>query len=365
MRLQNPFHEGELLVQQRAGETAKGEQNGRIIADSIIEGAFKFIEQQSMVILGSVDHRQNVWASILLGHPGFIKVVDPQTVEFDLKRAFIDKSDCLWRNIDRENRIGMLVIELATRRRLRINGALRSAASEGGSRVKRRSGRIALPVRLIDLIAPDKLQLQVTESYPNCPKYIQRRHLSLNIDANPKQPPFIRGAGGDLTFIRGAGGDLTPFIRGAGGDLTLRSQSGQILTAKQEELIRSADTFFVASFHTSRGVDISHRGGNPGFIRVLNRQTLRIRDYIGNGMFNTLGNLIINPHAGLVFIDFDRSRTLQLIGKANILWNLEDEHKSGTKRYWDFKIEQWFETDLPVTFDCEFLDYSPYNPQTV
>ena len=328
MRLENPFHEGELLVQQRAGETAKGEQNGRIIADSIIEGAFKFIEQQSMVILGSVDHRQNVWASILLGHPGFIRVVDSQTVEFDLKQAFIDKSD-YFLNGAGENRIGMLVIELATRRRLRINGA-------------------------IALIAPDKLQLRVTESYPNCPKYIQRRHLSLDIDANPKQPPFIRGAGGDLTFIRGAGGDLT-----------LKSQSGQILTAKQEELIRSADTFFVASFHTSRGVDISHRGGNPGFIKVLNRQTLRIPDYIGNGMFNTLGNLVINPHAGLVFIDFDRSRTLQLVGKANILWDLEDEHRSETKRYWDFKIEQWFETDLPVTFDCEFLDYSPYNPQTV
>ena len=359
MRIQNPFHEGELLVQQRAGETAKAEQNGKIIADSIIEGAFKFIEQQSMVILGSVDHRQNVWASILLGYPGFIRVVDPQTVEFDLKQAFIDKSDCLWRNIDRENRIGMLVIELATRRRLRINGALRSAASEGGSRVKRHArgahrqrscrqppgcGRIALPVRLIDLIAPDKLRLQVAESYPNCPKYIQRRHLSLDIDANPKQSPFIRGAGGDLT---------------------LRSQSGQILTAKQEELIRSADTFFVASFHTSRGVDISHRGGNPGFIRVSNRTLLRIPDYIGNGMFNTLGNLATNPDAGLVFIDFDRSRTLQLVGKANILWDLEDEHRSETKRYWDFKIEQWFETDLPIKLNCEFLDYSPYNPQTV
>ena len=305
MRIQNPFHEGELLVQQRAGETAKGEQNGRIIADLIIKGAFKFIEQQSMVILGSVDE-QNVWASILLGYPGFIRAVDPQTVEFDLKRAFVNPSDRIWKNIKRENRIGMLIIELASRRRLRINGA-------------------------IAFIAPNKLQLQVTESYPNCPKYIQSRHLSLNIDALRQ---------------------------------SYKSQSGQIITTEQEELIRSADTFFVASFHASRGVDVSHRGGNPGFIGVLNRRILRIPDYIGNGMFNTLGNLAINPHAGLVFIDFDRSRTLQLIGKANILWDLEDEHRSETKRYWDFKIEQWKQTDLPVTFDCEFLDYSPYNPRT-
>ena len=156
-----------------------------------------------------------------------------------------------------------------------------------------------------------------------------------------------------------------PFIRGAGGDLTLKSQSGRTLTAKQEELIRSADTFFVASFHSNRGVDVSHRGGNPGFIRVSNRTLLRIRDYIGNGMFNTLGNLAIDPHAGLIFIDFEHSRTLQLVGKANILWDLEDlEHPSETKRYWDFKIEQWLETDLPIKLNYEFLDYSPYNPRT-
>ena len=306
MRIQNPFHEGELLVQQRAGEIVKGEQNGKIITDSITQGAFEFIEQQQMVILGSVDEEQNVWASILLGHPGFVRVVDSQTVEIDLERAFIDKSDRLWTNIDRENRIGMLTIDLASRRRLRINGA-------------------------IVLITPDKLRVQVLESYPNCPKYIQRRQLSLNTDAKPRQSGKL--------------------------------QSGQILTPEQEELIRSADTFFVASFHSSRGVDVSHRGGNPGFIRVINRQSLRTPDYIGNGMFNTLGNLAINPHAGLVFIDFDRSRTLQLIGRANILWDIEDlEYKSETKHYWDFKIDRWLETDLPVTFDCEFLDYSPYNP---
>ena len=313
MRIQDPFHEGELLVQQEAGERAKGEQNGRIIADSIIKGAFKFIEQQSMVILGSVDDR-NIWASILLGHPGFIRAVDPQTVEFDLKQAFINYSDRLWTNIDRENRIGMLVIELASRRRLRINGAITKTPS-------------------------NKLQLQVLESYPNCPKYIQRRQLSLNASAKPRQSG--------------------------------KSQSGQILTSEQEEFIRSADTFFIASFHATRGVDVSHRGGNPGFIRVStvnrisDRQVLRIPDYIGNGMFNTLGNLATNPRAGLIFIDFQHSRTLQLVGRADILWDVEDpEHPSGTERYWDFKIEQWSETDLPVAINCEFLDYSPYNLST-
>lgn len=306
MRLENPFHEGELLVQQQAGETVKGEQNGRIIADSIIKGAFKFIEQQPMVILGSVDEKQNVWASILLGHPGFIRAVDPQTVELDLKQAFKHSGDRFWTNINHENRIGMLFIELATRRRLRINGAIAQNTS-------------------------DKLSLQVLESYPNCPKYIQRRHLSFKIGQKPKQSQI---------------------------------QSGQILTFQQQAWIELADTFFVASFHSTRGVDISHRGGNPGFIQIIDRQTIRIPDYNGNGMFNTLGNLIINPHAGLIFIDFERSRTLQLSGRANILWDLENHRhpRVGTKRYWDFKIEQCQETDLPILFNCEFIDYSPHNP---
>ena len=306
MRLENPFHEGELLVQQQAGETVKGEQNGRIIADSILQGAFKFILQQPMVILGSVDEKQNVWASILLGHPGFIRAVDPQTVELDLKQAFKHSGDRLWRNINHENRIGMLFIELATRRRLRINGAIAQNT-------------------------PDRISLQVLESYPNCPKYIQRRHLSFKIGHELKQTQM---------------------------------QSGQILTLQQQAWIELADTFFVASFHSIRGVDISHRGGNPGFIQIVDRQTIRIPDYNGNGMFNTLGNLIINPRAGLIFIDFERSRTLQLSGRANILWDLESDRypTGGTKRYWDFKIEQWQETDLPILFNCEFIDYSPHNP---
>ena len=229
-----------------------------------IKGAFKFTLQQPMVILGSVDEKQNVWASILLGHPGFIRAIDPQTVELDLKQAFKYSGDRFWKNIHDENRIGMLFIELATRRRLRINGAIAQNTS-------------------------DKLSLQVLESYPNCPKYIQRRHLSFKLDRDSQQPSQAR--------------------------------SGQILTNQQQRWIELADTFFVASFHSIRGVDISHRGGNPGFIQIIDRQTLRIPDYNGNGMFNTLGNLIINPRAGLIFIDFERSRTLQLSGRATILWD--------------------------------------------
>lgn len=306
MGFENPFHEGELLVQQQAGEVGEAQQNGRIIADTLLKGAFKFIEQQPMVILGSVDAQHNIWASVLFGHPGFIKPVDPQTIEFDLTQAILQPDDPFWVNIHHDTCIGMLVIEFASRRRLRINGTITQKTSE-------------------------QLSLHVLESYPNCPKYIQRRQLNLNLKEVPNQLSEPR--------------------------------SGQSLTSEQQKWIKSADTFFVASAHPTRGVDASHRGGNPGFVQVIDPRTLRIPDYLGNSLFNTLGNLVVNPHAGLIFLDWDRSRTLQLIGRTTIQWNLDDPtYPTGsTHRYWDFKVEQWLET-LLQPLQSEFIDYSPYNP---
>lgn len=305
MRLESPFHEGELLVQQRVGEVSEAQQNGRILADTLHQGAAKLIQQQPMVILGSVDTQHNTWTSMLFGQPGFIKSVDPQTIEFDLTQAILHSSDPFWTNINHDNRIGMLIIELASRRRLRVNGTIARTTS-------------------------DRLCLHVLESYPNCPKYIQRRHLALNPKKVSNQLPEPR--------------------------------FGQSLS-EQQGWIESADTLFVASAHPTRGVDVSHRGGNPGFVRMLDDRTLRIPDYMGNSMFNTLGNLVVNPQAGLVFLDYDRSRTLQLIGRTTIQWNLDDStHPTGgTHRYWDFKVEQWLET-LLQPLEWEFLDYSPYNP---
>ena len=308
MRLESPFHEGELHAQQRVGEEIAAQQNGQIIGDTIVQNAIKFIEQQRMIVLGSVDAGQKVWASVLFGLPGFVKPVDPQAIAFDLTQAMINPHDPFWANIQAENQIGMLAIELASRRRWRINGAIAQKAS-------------------------DRLRLNVVESYPNCPKYIQRRQLVPNFD---------------LTTAKQCS----------------EAQFGQSLTPEQQRGIGSADTLFVASAHPTRGVDASHRGGNPGFVQILNARSLRIPDYAGNSMFNTLGNLVINPLAGLVFIDFDRSRTLQLTGKTTIQWHLDESTDStgGTHRYWDFAIDQWLETDLPHLLHWEFLDYSPHNP---
>jgi len=314
MSIPNPFHHGEQLVQQRLGEVEIAQRNGRIIADKMIPGALEFIEEQPMVVLGSVGNaygnpsgqRQNVWASVLFGSPGFMTTVDQSTVEFDLNQAICNSLDPFWTNIKHNPQIGILVIELATRRRLRINGE-------------------------VTFLSETELQLNVCESYPNCPKYIQRRHIT----RNHKSTSPLKAA-----------------------------RTGLTLSPEQSAFIATADTFFVASAHPIRGVDASHRGGNPGFVRVLDDCTLRIPDYAGNSMFNTLGNFVENPHAGLIFLDFERDVSVQIIGRPEILWELDDptNETNGTRRYWTLLVEQWLELSLPQSFGWELLDYSPYNP---
>jgi predicted pyridoxine 5'-phosphate oxidase superfamily flavin-nucleotide-binding protein len=308
MKIQKPFHEGELQVQERAGVRAEGERNGGVITDSIIKGALRFIEQQSMVVLGSVDPDGNVWASVLAGQAGFMQATTERTITFDLSKTAANEHDPFWKNIEHHPQVGMLIIELATRRRLRVNGRIQ------------RSGE-------------QRLELEVLEAYPNCPKYIQRRHITTNrIGSRVATSPLIQG---------------------------------DALGAAQQAIITKADTLFVASAHPERGVDASHRGGNPGFVRIIDDLTLRIPDYLGNSMFNTLGNLAVNPHAGLVFVDFENGTTLQLTGRAEILWDQEDpqDETGGTKRFWELHIDRWLQIEKAHELEWSFLDYSPYNPQ--
>ncbi len=304
MQLQHPYHEGELFIQKRLGEVEEGRRNGRIISDSILKGALPFLERQPLAVVGSTDAQGNNWASLLVGKPGYLSAPDDRTLEIDLTRTAPDLNDPLWKNIEQNSPIGMLVIDLGTRRRLRINGNI-------ASKTQRR------------------LLLEITESYPNCPKYIQRRHMILGEQVTRSSEP----------------------------------RSGTSLESEHESFIQEADTFFVASSHPERGVDASHRGGNPGFIKVLSDRRIRIPDYVGNRMFNTLGNFIVNPRAGLLFIDFERDRTFQLTGRAEIQWDLDDTGETGgTGRFWDFEVDRWIEADLRIRLSWELLDRSPYSP---
>lgn len=308
MKIEEPFHEGEIEVQERLGLHVEAKQNSGVITDSIVKGAFRFIEQQRMTVLGSIDKDKNVWASVLVGQEGFMQAATERLVTFDLSNTAGNEHDPFWKNIEGNPHVGMLVIELATRRRLRINGRVR------------RNGE-------------QQLELEVLESYPNCPKYIQRRQV--------KEPSADNQA------------------------VTSQVLDGEVLGASQQAIIEKADTLFVASVHPERSVDASHRGGNPGFVHIVDDRTLRIPDYSGNCLFNTLGNFVVNPRAGIVIIDFESGSTLQLTGRAEILWDADDpqDETGGTKRFWQLHIERWIHMDNAHELEWTLQDYSPYNPQ--
>ncbi|GAA1620600.1 pyridoxamine 5'-phosphate oxidase family protein [Nonomuraea maheshkhaliensis] len=176
-------------------------------------------------------------------------------------RALPGAGDPLHGLFESERDLGLLAIEPHTRRRMRVNGR---AVRDG-----------------------DTLVVRTEQVYANCPKYIQTR-----------EPTSAPG---------------TPAVLGHGTTLDLR----------QSDLIAAADTFFIATRAEGYGADVSHRGGNPGFVRVTGPRSLEFPDYPGNTMYMTLGNLELDPAAGLLFPDWERGGTLQLTGRARVEWGSE------------------------------------------
>lgn len=302
------FHAGELQAQRNAGEQDIAQRNSENVVDYIIRGALPFVRQQATLYAGSVDQQGRVWASMLFGAPGFLQPsADTRSLIIDLRQVAMQKRDPLWDNIRHDDRLGLLLLETQSRRRLKINGTARLEA--------------------------DGLHLQIEESVPICPRYIQRRSIGL---ADPGQQPMPEGM-----------------------------LDGEALGDGQLQTIASADTFFLASAHASHGADCSHRGGPPGFVRVLENGVLRIPDYNGNSMFNSFGNFLLDSQAGLLFPDYQRRVMLQMNGTVEMFWDQPDEDgfTAGTGRFWEFTVDRWIETALPQALRTEFVDYSPFLPK--
>ena len=296
------YHAGELGVQVRAGVQEEAQQVERVIKTTMNPVAQEFLGQQPMAFVASVDAEGGVWASVVAGPPGFMVAVDEGTIRIGTAPTM---SDPLHDNLRVNSDVGLLIIEFAKRRRMRVNG--RAELQPDGS-----------------------FDVQAHQVYANCPKYIQARRFEV----------------------------VTP----AGQNASDVSRTDR-LTAKQEQWITQADTFFIASAHPEGTADASHRGGNPGFVTVVDPNTLIWPDYVGNKMFNTLGNIAANPKAGLLFLNFDTGSTLQLTGEANIIWDAAQIAKyKGAERLLSYRIEQVLEIDDKLALRWEFESYSPFNP---
>jgi ferredoxin-NADP reductase/predicted pyridoxine 5'-phosphate oxidase superfamily flavin-nucleotide-binding protein len=277
----SPWHDGEIALQRSAGVAERMADVGRrVIRDYMPDQHRDFFAQLPFVVLGSVDTQGDPWATLRAHEPGFMQSPDPKHLALSLGR---DPGDPAEAGFNDGDAIGLLGIELHTRRRNRMNGTVRRLDESG-------------------------FTIAVHQSYGNCPQYIQLRQFGFTRPANQFQP---------VETI----------------------QHLDRLTERAREMIARADTFFVASYvdlpEGGRQVDVSHRGGKPGFVAVSDTGVLSVPDFAGNLFFNTLGNFSVNPRAGLVFVDFATGDLLQITGVPElVLDGPEIAAFQGAERFW-------------------------------
>lgn len=131
----------------------------------------------------------------------------------------------------------------------------------------------------------------------------------------------------------------------------------------QRAWIESAEMFFLATVGPDGHPDCSFKGGRPGFVRVLSPAELAWPDYDGNGQFRSLGNLLENPHAGLLFIDWQRPARLRVNGSASV--SREDPLRSsweGAQQVVRLQVSQVFPNCPRYLPRMQVVEASPYAP---
>lgn len=290
------YHAGSRAVQDRVGVREQADHVGRSVGQGIREVAAAFLELQPLLVAGAADPSTGrVWASPLTGAPGFVRATGPQRISVTGGWSPADPLATAFATPGTP--VGTIALDPRTRRRMRLNGTARPSARG--------------------------LLIEAEQVFANCPKYLQKRELYGSDPAGP--------------------GTAAP-------------RTGDALTEAQLAAVRAADTFFVATTGPD-GADASHRGGNPGFVHAEGPRELLWRDYPGNAMFLTLGNLETDGRAGLLFLDWESGTTLQLSGRAKTVYHLEE-------RFVRFRVDSVVETPAASPLRWSAPAYSPANPTT-
>ncbi len=264
------YHRGETAAHALAGVVEQAEHSGRAIRDTFPAAAVDFLTAQPVLVLAAGDLAGRTWTSLLTGPPGFLTLTGDRTLTVAGRVA---DGDPLGQVLQAPTRVGLLAIEPASRRRMRVNGRCEPVG--------------------------DSLVITADQVYANCPKYIAQRRPAAVDGAPAPVPAATRSTG---------------------------------LDAAQRRLVGTADTFFVGTRSAAGDADASHRGGNPGFVTVHDETSLSWPDYTGNAMMMTLGNLLEEPSAGLLFPDWSTGGTLQLTGTARTEWHPGDPSPGEERR---------------------------------
>lgn len=271
--IQSPFHSGEITAQDKVGVSRETAAAGRFIRDHMPDQHRTFFADLPFMVVARADTNGQRWVSILEAGTGGISSPDPRSLRLP---AGLPADDPLASGFVPGVDVGLLGIELATRRRNRVNGQLRRVMGD--------------------------LSLHVTQSFGNCPQYIREKQwFRVPGSQRPSAPARV----------------------------------AERLSDSQIRWIRGADTLFVGTGldrGPDRGFDASHWGGAPGFTKVDGPNKLRIPDYAGNNFFNTIGNLVRDPRIGLLFVDFRTGGLLHLTGRAEILWSSGNSYDPQARR---------------------------------
>jgi len=283
------YHAGEAAAQDRVGMRERmAEVATRAIRDHMPDQHREFFPLLPFLVVGSLDATGQPWGSVLANAPGFAHSPEPTHLAV---RARALPGDPL--ALKAGAPVGLLGIQTHTRRRNRMNG-------------------------LVESIDGDGFTVAVQQSFGNCPKYI-----------TPREAVFTPSAAGTPRIVRSHG-----------------------LDDRARAILDGADTLFIATAHPDadlartpeEGVDVSHRGGPPGFLARDDEDVLRLPDYAGNFFFNTFGNLGLNPRAGLLVLDRERAGALYLAVRGTVVWAPE--------RHVRFEVDAMVRTEgtLPLSW---------------
>ncbi len=279
------FHEGEQLLQKRVDPNLprRMARTAEVaLRDFMPDQHREFFSLLPTLVVGSVDEHGRPWASMLAGKPGFVTSPDPVTLQVGARPV---PGDRLVQNLKPDAPLGILGLQPETRRRNRMNGR-------------------------VSFLQPDGFTIHVEQSFGNCPQYIQAR---------------------------------LPHLVGAPAEPPVKEESA-VLSPRAALMIASADTLFIATHAAGEGVDVSHRGGKPGFVKLEQKSgytQLTIPDFRGNNFFNTLGNIALDPRAGILVVDYSSGDLLQLTGQAEIVWDgPEVESFQGALRLLRLRVEE-------------------------
>lgn len=304
--LATPFHAGELAVQEKLGVRQMVHNYApRFVRSYLPDQHRELLETLPFLVVGSIDRAEQPTASILFGLPGFIRATSDTALDI---AAFPTSGDPLRENLQTGSPLGFLAIEFETRRRNRMAGKVTGLTDDGFS-------------------------VSIDQTFGNCPQYIQSRSLSY------------------------------------GGEDPQKERRGRVTQELSEHVLadrlKRADTFFIASSHfkdaddAKHGVDVSHRGGKPGFLK-LKDGVITFPDFRGNNHFNTFGNIALNPKVGLLVPDFDTGDMLYIHGEAEIVWDgPEVAEFEGALRLVKVRITSTRLAEGATPAHWRFNDYSP------